>query len=388
LSSSSPSLASVAANDPAPERIGLLDLKPQYLRLKPRIEEAVRRVLDSGQYILGPEVAELEDTLAAFTGSGHAVCVANGTDALWIGLAAEGIGPGDAVFVPSFTFVATAEAVVNNGAVPVFVDVDEATYTMDPSHLAEQIAKVKRQGSLRPRAVIPVDLFGLPADYDAILEAAAADGLFVMADAAQSFGGVRNGTRVGALTPATATSFYPSKPLACYGDGGCLFTTDAAHADAYRALRHHGAIGPNAARVGVNSRLDTVQAAILLLKLEIYEEERAAREQAARWYDTHLPPAVARQALPDGAESAWAHYCIVAPDREAIARTLNDAGIDSRIYYASPVHLLPAFLRFSGGEGSLPATEKLSRHLLALPLHPYLDEATVVRVCRTVEAAL
>lgn len=363
-----------------------VDLLAQYRRLQPRIEARLARVFQSGQFILGAEVAELEQALATFVGVRHAVGVANGTDALRIGLAAEGIGPGDAVFLPAFTFVATAEAVVQVGAEPVFVDVEPDAFTIDPRHLAEAVAAVRRAGNLRPRAVIPVDMFGVPADYDAILGVAAEYGLFVLADAAQSFGASHGGRRVGAITPATATSFYPTKPLGAYGDGGCLFTDDDARADAFRRLRHHQSLGDRPSQVGGNSRLDTLQAAILLAKLEVVDEERAARGHAIGWYDELLPEPVRRPIVPPGRTSSWAYYSVLLPDRDSVRQCLADDGIGARIYYAEPIHRQPAFARYAAG--ALRVTERVSEAILSLPLHADLDRDTVALVCRSVRRAL
>jgi dTDP-4-amino-4,6-dideoxygalactose transaminase len=367
-------------------RIPQIDLRAQFLRLRPRIEARIAQVLESGQFILGPQVGELEQALAAFVGIRHAVSVGNGTDALRIGLAAQGVQTGDAVFVPAFTFVATAEAVVQLGAEPVFVDLEPDSLTMDPRHLADCIAAVRRAGDRRPSAVVPVDIFGLPADYGPILALAADNRLSVVADAAQSFGGSYGGRRVGAIAPVTATSFYPTKPLGGYGDGGCLFTDDDACADAFRRLRHHGALGDRPWQVGGNSRLDTLQAAILLAKLEVVEEERMARERAAAWYDELLPASVRRPTSPAGRVSSWAYYSILLPNRDAMLQHLADVGIEARVYYAQPIHRQPAFARYSNG--ALPVTERASGETLSLPLHADLDRDTVARVCRSIRQAL
>ncbi len=366
-----------------------VDLAAQYRVLQPRIEARLNAVLAAGQFILGPEVTELEAALARFSGVDQAVTVANGTDALRIALMAEGIGPGDAVFVPAFTFVATAEVVADLGATPVFVDIDRNSYNLDPAHLRSCLEETVRAGALRPRAVIPVDLFGLPADYAAIAAIADEQGLFVLADAAQSYGASRGNQRVGSLAPVTATSFYPSKPLGCYGDGGCLFTDDAARADRLRALRGHGfAAGGLAVEVGVNSRLDTLQAAVLLAKLEIFAEELAAREAVAGRYDAALAGAVTLAPRPAGSASAWALYSILLDDRDRVRDTLGQQGIASGVYYAPPLHLHPAYARFGGGAGSLPVCEEISHKILSLPMHPYLDADSGRRICRALLEAL
>ncbi len=366
-----------------------VDLKAQYARLKPRMDARIRAVLDHGQFILGPEVQELEAELVRFSGAAHAITVASGTVALTISLMAEGVGPGDAVFVPAFTFAATAEPVLAVGATPVFCDVDPSTFNMHPADLERAVADVLAAGSLRPRAVIPVDLFGLPADYAAINAIAAGHGLFVLADAAQSFGASLDGSRVGSLAAVTATSFFPAKPLGCYGDGGAIFTDDAGRAEAMRCIRVHGqGADGGCARLGMNGRLDTLQAAALLAKLEAFEDEIQARESLARRYDQALRGTVTVPARVQGAASVWAHYSIVVDGRDGLREALAARGIPARVYYPSPLHLQPAFQDYGGGPGSLPVCEDLSRRILSLPIYPDLDEATVDRICDAVIAVL
>ncbi len=366
-----------------------VDLKAQYARLKPRMDARIRAVLDHGQFILGPEVQELEAELVRFSGAAHAITVSSGTVALTISLMAEGIGPGDAVFVPAFTFAATAEPVLAVGATPVFCDVGPDTFNMDLADLERAVADVLAGGSLRPRAVIPVDLFGLPADYAAINAVADAHGLFVLADAAQSFGASRDASRVGRLAAVTTTSFFPSKPLGCYGDGGAIFTDDAGRAEVMRSIRVHGQDADGAcARLGMNGRLDTLQAAALLAKLEAFEDEIQARESLARRYDQALRGAVTLPARIEGAASVWAHYSIVVDNRDGLRDALAARGIPARVYYPSPLHLQPAFRDYGGGPGSLPVSEELSRRILSLPIYPDLDEATVDRISDAVIAAV
>ena len=366
-----------------------VDLKAQYARLKPRMDARIRAVLDHGQFILGPEVQELEAELVRFSGAAHAITVSSGTVALTISLMAEGIGPGDAVFVPAFTFAATAEPVLAVGATPVFCDVGPDTFNMDLADLERAVADVLAGGSLRPRAVIPVDLFGLPADYAAINAVADAHGLFVLADAAQSFGASRDASRVGRLAAVTTTSFFPSKPLGCYGDGGAIFTDDAGLAEVMRSIRVHGQDADGAcARLGMNGRLDTLQAAALLAKLEAFEDEIQARESLARRYDQALRATVTLPARIEGAASVWANYSIVVDNRDALRDALAARGIPARVYYPSPLHLQPAFRDYGGGPGSLPVSEELSRRILSLPIYPDLDEATVDRISDAVIAAL
>jgi dTDP-4-amino-4,6-dideoxygalactose transaminase len=370
-------------------RIEMLDPAAQARRLGGRLERRIAAVMAHGRFILGPEVAELEAALAAFTGAAHAVGVASGRDALVIALMAEDIGPGDAVFVPAFTFIASAGAVAAVGARPVFVDVDARTFLMDPADLARRARRLAGEGALRPRAVMPVDLFGLPADYEGLAKAAAGLGLAVIADAAQSLGGRRGNRRVGTLAPTTATSFFPTKPLGGAGDGGCLFTDDAARADRFRQIRVHGLDAEGmAVRQGMTGRLDTLQAAILLAKLDVFEEELEERRRLAALYDEALAGIVERPVRVEGADSAWALYCILTDRRDALRAHLAAAGIAARVYYETPLHLQPAFAPWGEGPGSLPVSENLARRILSLPLHPYMGDEAILRVAGEVRAAL
>lgn len=361
-----------------------VDLKAQYTRLKPAIDARIRKVLDHGQYILGPEVDELERSLAAFCGARHCITVASGTEALRLPLMAAEIGPGDAVYLPAFTFPATAEVVVSLGATPAFVDIADSSYNLDPASLTTAIDETRRQGSLRPRAVIPVDLFGLPADYSAIGDIVRRHDLLVLADAAQSFGATLGNRRVGTLAPITATSFFPAKPLGGYGEGGAIFTDDAELASALKSIRAHGAGEDryDIVRIGTNARLDTLQAAILLVKLEVFSDELAARDRWATVYDRCLGDRVALPPRRADATSAWAQYCVRVPDRDLVCERLAAQGIPSAIYYPKPLHFQPAYERFGKGPGSLPVSERLCREILALPMHPYLDESIIARVAR------
>ncbi len=389
---SSPAKPPVARPDPTPSPDGpipLFDPRGQYHRLRAAIDARVAEALAAGAYVNGPQIAELETALAAQCGAAHAVAVANGTDALVMALLAEGIGPGDAVFVPAFTYVATAGAVRLAGATPVFADVRWESCNLDPDDLERRIAEVRREGRLTPRAVIAVDLYGLPADYDALLDIAVSQGLTLIADAAQSLGARRGGTPVGALAAITTTSFYPTKPLACAGDGGMLFTDDAARAGRWRLMRTHGTdASRTAATLGMNSRLDTLQAAILLAKLPHLEAERRRREALAALYDAALAKVVETAPRMAGCESAWALYTIRTPRRDAVRAALREAGIGAAVYYEAPVHLHPAYRAFGAGEGSLPVAERLGREALSLPLHAELSEAQVERVCAAVRAVL
>jgi dTDP-4-amino-4,6-dideoxygalactose transaminase len=341
--------------------------------------------MDHGQFILGPEVTELENQLSAFAGAKHCVSCANGTDALGLVLMAEGVGPGDAVFVPAFTFAATAEVVAWVGATPVFVDVIEDTFNLDPARLETAIALGQSQG-LRPRAVIPVDLFGQPADYTALAPIAAAHDMFVLCDAAQSFGASLGGRRVGTLGRTTATSFFPAKPLGCYGDGGAVLTDDDDLAAVLRSLRAHGQ-GTNKydnVRIGINGRLDTMQAAILLQKLTIFEDEIEARQRIARRYADLLGDVVRLPQLIEGAVSTWAQYTIVTERRDSVITACKRAGVPTTIYYPIPLSRQTAYKHFPSGPEGVPVSERLAQQVVSLPMHPYLDPATQERVAAAV----
>jgi UDP-2-acetamido-2-deoxy-ribo-hexuluronate aminotransferase len=365
-----------------------IDLAAQRERLGDRIERAIASVLQHGQFVLGPEVAELERQLADFCGAKHVVSCANGTDALLLVLMAEGIGPGDAVFVPAFTFVATAEVVVLVGATPLFVDVQRDSFNLDPDSLEAAIAEAESVG-LKARCVIPVDLYGQPADYTAIRRIADDNNLLVLADAAQSFGASLNG-KVGTLANYTATSFYPSKPLGCYGDGGAIFTDDSAKAKLLVAIRCHGRYsdGSECGQVGLNSRLDTFQAAILLEKLAVFPQEIVAREKTANRYTEGLAAVVQTPRLMEGASSVWAQYTVVTERRDELAKACRAAKVPTAIHYASPLHALPAYREFPTAPGGLPNAEWLAERVISLPMHGYLADETQDLVIRTVRAAL
>jgi dTDP-4-amino-4,6-dideoxygalactose transaminase len=367
--------------------IPFIDLQAQRARLGARVDAAMQRVLAHGQFILGPEVRELEARLAAFCGAQHCITCSSGTDALALVLMAKGIGKSDAVFVPSFTFVATAEIVVWCGATPVFVDVEPASFNIGAQSLAAAVAWARRSG-LVPRAVIPVDLFGQPADYPAILDVAEREGLFVLSDAAQSFGARLGGRSVGTFGGATATSFFPAKPLGCYGDGGAIFTDDAALAAVLRSLRVHGQ-GQDKydnVRVGMNGRLDTLQAAILLEKLAIFPEEIAARQRVADRYNERLGNAVSVPRLAAGATSVWAQYTIVSPERDRIIAACKAQGVPTAVYYPLPISLQAGYRQFPSAPDGVPVSERLSREVVSLPMHPYLDAATQDRIIAAVAA--
>jgi UDP-2-acetamido-2-deoxy-ribo-hexuluronate aminotransferase len=380
-------------NQPMPlEPVPFVDIGAQRRRLGKVIDDAVGRVLAHCQFVNGPEVAQLEADLADFSGARHVVSCASGTDALLMVLMAGGIGPGDAVFCPSFTFCATGEAVALTGATPVFVDVDETTFNMDAASLKRGIATAIRAG-LKPRAVIPVDLFGQSADHDSIGTVADAEGMFVLDDAAQGFGASYKGRRLGTFGLATATSFFPAKPLGCYGDGGAIFTDDAELAQTLRSIRVHGH-GSNKydnVRLGLTGRLDTLQAAVLIEKLKIFEDEIAIRDEVADRYARGLGNVVAVPRTASGCSSVWAQYTIRLPegvDRDGFAAALSSQGIPTAIYYAKSMHQQTAYRDFPVADGGLPASERLSRDVISLPMHAYLDEPTQERIIASVRSAL
>ncbi len=359
-----------------------IDLGAQRRHLEPKLSEAIDQVLESGQYILGPQVAELERQLADYVGVRHVVACANGTDALVLALMAADIGPGDAVFCPAFTFAATAEAVALRRAEPVFVDVDPDNYNLCVSGLEAAIEAVRAEGRLTPRAILPVDLFGLAADYDAIERIAAREGLMVISDAAQSMGGTLAGRKCGSFGHVAGTSFYPAKPLGCYGDGGAMFTDDDELAGQLRSLAFHGKGDGqyDNVRVGINSRLDTVQAAILLVKLTVLEEEMAARQRIAARYGEALGNLVKVPRIGPERRSAFAQYAIEVEERDRLKASLAANGIPSVVYYPKPLHLQEAYRDFPRQPGGLPVSESLPGRILCLPMHPYLAEADQDRI--------
>jgi dTDP-4-amino-4,6-dideoxygalactose transaminase len=374
-----------------PEPVPFIDLAAQRRRLGKSVDEAVGRVLAHCQFINGPEVAQLEADLAAFSGAKHVVTCASGTDALLMVLMAKGIGRGDAVLCPSFTFCATGETVALTGATPVFVDVDEATFNTDVNSLKRGIATAKKLG-LTPRAIIPVDLFGQSADHDAIGTIADAEGIFVLDDAAQAFGASYKGRRLGTFGLATATSFFPAKPLGCFGDGGAIFTDDAELAETLRSVRVHGQGSDkyDNVRLGLTGRLDTMQAAILIEKLKIFEDEIAARNRIAERYALGLGNVVTVPRLAGGCTSVWAQYTIRLPkgsDRDGFAAELKAQGIPTAIYYPKSMHQQTAYRAFPVADGGLPASESVSSDVISLPMHAYLDEPTQERIIKAVRGA-
>jgi len=372
--------------------IPFLDLKAQQARIAGRLRPRIDAVLAHCQFVMGPEVAELEGKLAEYCGAGHCVGVSSGTDALQIAMMAEGIGRGDAVFLPAFTYTATAEVPLVLGATPVFVDVDPRTFQIDPVDLQARIDVVRGVGRLRPRMVVGVDLFGQPADWPALSRIAAAEGLFTLDDCAQSFGATLHGARLGTQAQATATSFFPSKPFGAYGDGGALFTDDAERAALYRSLRTHGegTTRYEVLRTGMNGRLDTLQAAILLTKLEVFEEELAVRARIADLYDRRLGNLVTIPARVPDSRSAWAIYAVLLPDeatRIRVQAALRDLGVPTAIYYPRPLHRQPAYAEHHDG-AALPVSDDLAGRILALPIHPDLSDTQAERVCDALAAAL
>lgn len=365
------------------------DLKAQYQALKQDIDSAVVGVFAAGRFIGGEPVAELEHQLADYVGAKHCITCANGTDALQLVLMAWGIGEGDAVIVPDFTFFSSGEVVSTVGATPVFVDVCEDTFNIDPDQIAPACA-LARENGLNPRAVVAVDLFGLPADYPAIREVCEREGLLLLEDAAQGFGGSIDGKRAGSFADVSTTSFFPAKPLGCYGDGGAIFTDNDEWAALIRSLAVHGkgSMKYDNIRIGMNSRLDTVQAAILQVKLAAFDEhELADVNERASWYDDLLAKSILKlPVVPDGFESSWAQYTVICPeslDRGALQAELKNLGIPTMVYYPKPMHQQ---LAFEGRSLALPcpATEHLCASVLSLPVGPYLTREDVSCVCNRI----
>lgn len=365
-----------------------IDLAAQQSRIRPALDRAIAEVLDGGQYIMGQQVRLLEERLAAFCGARHALACANGTDAIQLALMALGVGEGDAVLVPSFTFAATAEVVALVNATPVFVDVLPDTFNMDPDSLRRGVEAAKAAG-LRPACVIPVDLFGLPADYDALIAVARDNGLGVIGDSAQGFGAHYHGRVTGSLCDISTTSFFPAKPLGCYGDGGAVFTDSDELAELIVSLRNHGQGSHRYlnVRVGLNSRLDTLQAAVLLEKLAIYGDEIALRQEVAQRYTNALSNRFETPFIPDGLLSVWAQYTIRTAsqeERDALQARASAAGIPTVVYYPIPLHRQAAYERYPRDPNGLPVSEDLARRVVSLPMHPYLDASTQERIVAAV----
>jgi len=371
------------------EPMEFIDLHAQRQRLGKRVDAAIARVLDHGHFIMGPEVGELETRLAEYCGVTHAITCSSGTDALLMALLTLRIGPGDAVIVPTFTFAATAEVVALVGATPVFADVRPDTCNLDPANLPAALHAARAVG-VTPRAVIAVDLYGQPANYDEIEAFCSEYGLVLIADAAQSFGATWRGRRTGSIGDIACTSFFPAKPLGCYGDGGAVFTHDDELAAVLRSLRVHGqgADKYDNVRVGINGRLDTIQAAVLLEKLTIFDDELTARESVASRYQSALAGLVGVPTIRPEATSAWAQYTLLVDDRDNTADRLRRAGVPTAVYYPRPLHLQPAYEDHPRASDGLRVSEQLAGRVLSLPMHPYLDPEAQDRVVTAVRSAV
>ena len=370
-----------------------IDLKRQLSEIREQVDQNIQNVLEHGRFIMGPEIQELEQKLADFVGVKHCVSCSSGTDALLLPLLAWGVGPGDAILTTPFTFIATAEVIELLGATSVFVDIDPKTYNIDPLKLEETIHQLISKGQLTPKGIIPVDLFGLPCNYDVIQDLAAKYDLWILEDAAQGFGGEFKGQRAGSFGTAAATSFFPAKPLGCYGDGGAVFTNDDELRETMVSVRVHGQ-GSNKydnVRIGLNARMDSIQAGILLAKLAIFEGELDRRNQVAGWYSERLQNHLVTPDVPSGYRSAWAQYSVMANNdkqRAYIQNQLKSAGIPSAIYYIKPLHLQDAFTKLGYQQGDFPISENCSQRIFSLPMHPYITEEEVDQVCQVIIDAL
>src|SRR5580704_11547225 len=372
--------------------IPFIDVAAQRRRLGRAIDDAIARVLAHCQFVQGPEVRALEAELAAFCGARHAIGCSNGTDALRLVLMAWGIGPGDAVICPAFTFCATAEVVALCGATPVMADVEPETFNLDPASCDRAVATATRLG-LKPRVIIPVDLFGLPADHDAIAAIAAAHGMLVLDDAAQAFGATYRGRKLGALATATATSFFPAKPLGCYGDGGAVFTDDDALAARVKSLRVHGESTNDkydALHIGITGRLDSIQAAVLIEKLKIFPDEISARQAVAARYGSGLAGVATTPRVGNESTSVWAQYTIRLERgrRDALGAALKGQGIPTAIYYAKPLHRQAAYRHYPVADGGVPVSDRLAEEVISLPMHAYLEPPVQDRIIEAVRRAL
>ena len=369
--------------------IQFIDLQAQRKFLGSRIDDAIARVLEHGRYIMGPEIKDLEAKLSQFGQMERTVSCSNGTDAISLPLMAFGVGPGDAVFVPSFTFAATAEVVALCGATPVFVDILPDTFNMDPAHLKLAIDGIKAEGKLIPKAVIVVDLFGQIADYPVLKSVADAEGLKLIADAAQGFGSTLHDNHAGYWADVVTTSFFPAKPLGCYGDGGAVLTNDHALADIMESIRVHGK-GTDKydnVRIGLNARLDTLQAAILIEKLDIFAGEINKRNAVASRYAQELGDVVTTPFVMDGAISTWAQYTLKVKNREQFQASLKEAGVPTAVYYPKPLHQQTAYKNYPCGGNGLPVSDRLASEVVSLPMHPYLDEETQNVIIASVKKA-
>lgn len=368
------------------------DLKKQYKALKPEIDIAIADVIESSRFVSGPQVKELEAQLAAYVGVKHCVTCANGTDAITLALMAWGVGEGDAVFVPDFTFFSSGECPAIVGATPVFVDVDVRTFNLDPDKLEQSIKQIVSEGELTPKVVVAVDLFGLPADYPRIKAICEKFNLLLLEDGAQGFGGSINGKMACSFGDIATTSFFPAKPLGCYGDGGAIFTDNDEWAALLRSLTVHGKSGNdkyNNIRIGMNSRLDTLQAALLLPKFKAFVDyEIDAVNRAAKKYNDLLADTdIITPLIPDGYVSSWAQYTVQLPegvDRKKLIDHLKSKGVPSMVYYVKPMHLQGAFEDTRSAVTDCYVTEKLCETVLSLPMHPYLTDDEIQQVCQSV----
>ncbi len=372
------------------KNIDFIDLKAQQEKIAPQLRERIERVLSHGKYIMGPEIKELEDRLAAYAGVKQVVTCSSGTDALLMPLMAYGVGPGDAIFTTPFTFIATAEVIQLLGATPVFVDIDPKTFNIDPTALQQAITGLKQNpktAALKPKGIIPVDLFGQPAEYDAINALARQHNLFVLEDAAQSFGGSYKGKKACSLADVAATSFFPAKPLGGYGDGGAIFTNDDDLASRLRSIRVHGQGSDkyDNVRIGLNGRLDTLQAAIVLAKMDIFDQEVAARQIVATRYSQGLQEVVEVPFVASDCTSVWAQYSVLSDQRRVLQERLKAAGIPTAVYYPLPLHLQGAFTHLAYQPGDFPISENASKRIFSLPMHPYLEAAQQDVIIRTLQ---
>lgn len=365
-----------------------IDLEQQYARIQAEINANIQSVLESQKFINGPEVAELEAQLADFVGSKYCLGVSSGTDAILMGLMAIDTKPGDAVFVPSFTFIATAEVVALIGATPIFVDVDRDTFNMSAQSLKDNIEHVKNNTDLTPKAIIPVDLFGLPADYKLINPIAKEHNLVVIEDSAQGFAGAIDGVKAPSFGHIGTTSFFPAKPLGCYGDGGAVFTDDEGLYDIMKSLRVHGQGSHkyDNVRVGLTARLDTLQAAILLAKMEIYPDEIKVRDRVAERYSANIT-ACKTPHVPDGYSSVWAQYTLQTNDRARFQEALKEHNIPTMVYYVKPMHMQPVFIETAKQSLDCPVSAELSETVFSLPMHPYLNDNDIDSICDVINQA-
>jgi len=372
--------------------IPFINLKEQYSRNKANIDAAIHRVLEHGQYIMGPEIVELEKQLANYIGCKHALACSNGTDALTLPLMSKELCRSDAIFTTPFTFFASAEAITLAGATPVFVDIDPNTYNINPELLKLSIQNVLDEGQLRPKGILPVDLFGLAADYDSINAIAQEFGLFVLEDAAQAFGAKYKDRKAGGLADVASTSFYPAKPLGCYGDGGAVFTNDSNLYNELVSLRVHGqATSGNKydnTRIGMNARMDTIQAAILLEKIKSYDAELVQRNRVAECYSQTLSSNIVTPTVPDNQESVWAQYSIQVNDRAKLQNDLKKIGIPTAVFYPIPIHLSTAYQSLGYSSGDFPVTEEISHKIVSLPMHPFLETEEVISIADAVNASI